>query len=328
MGEAALGLEKSSRTGYSFGCDMAWLPFSLYLLGTGLCGAASKQDLVLDQPPVVRALRGESVTLPCSCDVCNYPDFHSEWRFTGGNRAPGTILAVKTALSSKHQDPPYKFSVTHQRNSRSLLLIKNLQINDQGTYMCTMIKNVPPPTVILKGPGTQLEVYVLPKIWLFASPSEAALPMALVTCAVRDFYPQSLYATLNATCGVYDALADNASAVMTDDGTFNMTLQAWVNVTDCQNGTEVTCLVRQLTAETRRILWIPRAKNKVLLPVPIILIRFIFGGAVVLWLMFLVGCFMKTGLPGPAVALSSLHTTSQPVDPQAGGGGADVPELE
>uniref|UniRef100_A0A8C3HXM5 Ig-like domain-containing protein n=1 Tax=Chrysemys picta bellii TaxID=8478 RepID=A0A8C3HXM5_CHRPI len=121
--------------------------------------AASKQDLVLDQPPVVRALRGESVTLPCSCDVCNYPDFHSEWRFTGGNRAPGTILAVKTALSSKHQDPPYKFSVTHQRNSRSLLLIKNLQINDQGTYMCTMIKNVPPPTVILKGPGTQLEVY-------------------------------------------------------------------------------------------------------------------------------------------------------------------------
>ncbi|XP_034619683.1 uncharacterized protein LOC117873895 isoform X2 [Trachemys scripta elegans] len=328
MGEAALGLEKSSRTGYSFGCDMAWLPFSLYLLGTRLCGAASKQDLVLDQPPVVRALRGESVTLPCSCDVCNYPDFHSEWRFTSGNRGPGTILAVKTALNSKHQDPPYKFSVTHQRNSRSLLLIKNLQINDQGTYMCTMIKNVPPPTVILKGPGTQLEVYVLPKVWLFASPSEAAFPMALVTCAVRDFYPQSLYATLNATCGVYDALADNASALMTDDGTFNMTLQAWVNVTDCQNGTEVTCLVRQLTAETRRILWIPRAKNKVLLPVPIILIRFLFGGAVVLWLMFLVGCFMKTGLPGPAVALSSLHTTSQPVDPQAGGGGADVPELE
>ncbi|XP_030437717.1 uncharacterized protein LOC115660406 [Gopherus evgoodei] len=308
---------------------MAWLPFSLYLLGTRLCRAASTQDLGLDQPPVVRALRGESVTLPCSCDVCSYPEFYSEWRFTSGNRGPGTILAVKTAISSKHLDPQYKFSVTHQRNSRSLLLIKNLQINDQGTYVCTMIKNVPPPTVILKGPGTQLEVYALPKVWLFASPSEAALPMALVTCAVRDFYPQSLYTTMNATCGGYAALVDNASAVMTGDGTFSMTLQAWVNVTGCQNGTEVTCLVRQLTAETRRILWIPRAKNKAaLLPVPIILIRFIFGGAVVLWLIFLLGCFMKTGLPGPAMALSSLHTTSRPVDPQAGGGGTDIPELE
>uniref|UniRef100_A0A8C3S9V0 Ig-like domain-containing protein n=1 Tax=Chelydra serpentina TaxID=8475 RepID=A0A8C3S9V0_CHESE len=126
---------------------------------TFTCQAASKQDLVLDQPPVVRALRGESVTLACSCDVCNYPDFHSEWRVTRGNGGPGTTLAVKTAISSKQLDPQYKFSLTHQRNSRSLLLIKNLQINDQGTYVCTMIKNVPPPTVILKGPGTQLEVY-------------------------------------------------------------------------------------------------------------------------------------------------------------------------
>ncbi|CAM4485744.1 unnamed protein product, partial [Caretta caretta] len=121
--------------------------------------SASKRDLVLDQPPVVRALRGESVTLACSCDICNYPDFHSEWRFTSGNGGPVTILAVKTAISSKQLDPWHKFSLTHQRNSRSLLLIKNLQINDQGTYLCTMIKNVPPPTVILKGPGTQLEVY-------------------------------------------------------------------------------------------------------------------------------------------------------------------------
>nr|XP_048692743.1 uncharacterized protein LOC125630607 isoform X1 [Caretta caretta] len=301
---------------------MAWLPFSLYLLGTGLCRAASKRDLVLDQPPVVRALRGESVTLACSCDICNYPDFHSEWRFTSGNGGPVTILAVKTAISSKQLDPWHKFSLTHQRNSRSLLLIKNLQINDQGTYLCTMIKNVPPPTVILKGPGTQLEVYALPNVWLFSSPWEAALPMAQVSCAVRDFYPQSLYATLNATCGIDEALADNASAVMTGDGTFSMTLQAWVNMTDCQNGTEVTCLVRQLTAETRRVLWIPRAKNKAaLLPVPIILIRFIFGGAVVLCLIFLLGCFMKTGLPGPAVTLNSLYTAVQPIDPQAGGGG-------
>ncbi|KAM9171669.1 uncharacterized protein ACDP82_013256 isoform 4-T4 [Pangshura tecta] len=307
---------------------MEWLPFSLYLLGTGLCRAASTQGPGLDQPSAVKARRGESVTLPCSCDVCNYPDFHSEWHFAGGNSGPGTILTVKTTIGSKHLDPQCKFSMMHQRNSSSLLLIKNLQINDQGTYVCTMIKNVPPPMVILKGPGTQLEVYALPKVWLSASPSEAALPMALVTCEVRDFYPQSLYAILNAACGGYAVLADNASVVMTGDGTFNTTLQAWVNVTDCQNGTEVTCLVRQLTAETHRILWIPRAKNKALLPVPIILIRFIFGGAVVLWFIFLLGCFMKTGLPGPAAALSSLHNASHPVDPQAGGGRADVPELE
>uniref|UniRef100_A0A8C8SQ18 Ig-like domain-containing protein n=1 Tax=Pelusios castaneus TaxID=367368 RepID=A0A8C8SQ18_9SAUR len=121
--------------------------------------AVSKQDLLLDQPRDVRALKGAPVTLTCSCDICNYTDFHSEWHFTSRNGAPVTSVAVKTSINSKPLDSQYKFALTHQRNSRSLLLIKNLQINDQGTYICTMIKNVPPPTVILKGLGTQLEVY-------------------------------------------------------------------------------------------------------------------------------------------------------------------------
>lgn len=115
----------------------------------------------LDQAPVVRAARGNTVTLTCSCKACNFTDFLSMWDFYG--RDGGTERPVQVALrpssKARAEDAGSRFPITHHGNSQSSLVIRDLQINDTGTYVCTMITKTPPPTLVLKGPGTLLEVY-------------------------------------------------------------------------------------------------------------------------------------------------------------------------
>ncbi|XP_069483861.1 tyrosine-protein phosphatase non-receptor type substrate 1-like isoform X1 [Ambystoma mexicanum] len=235
----------------------ASLFFRILLLETALSTGLSQTSLSVEQPPVLTGYQGESVSLNCTCmDQKSILRLLSQWDFFREHKNVTTWKEDTATETLKEAVRKEKSSVVHHGMNVSSLVIRDLQISDAGTYVCSMKRALPPPTLQGKGNGTVLRVLARPTISL-SSFSAAGSPR--VTCAVSDFYPASIDFTLISTCGRFQGL--NNTTMHNPDGTYNTTREALLNTTGCSNGSEVTCSIQHETGDRSTTIGIPSMKK-------------------------------------------------------------------
>ncbi|XP_069483862.1 uncharacterized protein [Ambystoma mexicanum] len=137
----------------------ASLFFRILLLETALSTGLSQTSLSVEQPPVLTGYQGESVSLNCTCmDQKSILRLLSQWDFFREHKNVTTWKEDTATETLKEAVRKEKSSVVHHGMNVSSLVIRDLQISDAGTYVCSMKRALPPPTLQGKGNGTVLRV--------------------------------------------------------------------------------------------------------------------------------------------------------------------------
>ncbi|XP_059506018.1 tyrosine-protein phosphatase non-receptor type substrate 1-like isoform X1 [Stegostoma tigrinum] len=194
---------------------------------------------VIESPPVLSLLRGQTARIDCSLIPGEELADFVKYYWCRARDAPDLNSNISRIFVKN--SPRVSVSM-----SESFLIIRELMLNDSDTYRCVVLREKPRPWKYFLGNGTTLNVQAKPEISLTADPENGDVGIQTLTCLAAGFFPRDLNISWIVE-GDVSYQEEPGSLTVNSDSSYNLTSRLRITDPQREQGAAVSCLIEHRT---------------------------------------------------------------------------------